>query len=159
MKTRLLPLIVFALLIFGCKDIEEPSPNTQIKGKYQYTSEGNMGWSTGEFNFVSNLVFKADGTVDGEDYTKEIGSDEILGYRGYFSGTYSIMDGKVTISYEDSYYMGIEDVNYLPKADLTLSEGNEYYSDYAIAEDYSALSYICPPNAFCTTLPIYNRID
>ncbi|PZX60379.1 hypothetical protein LV84_00655 [Algoriphagus ratkowskyi] len=159
MKTKLFPLFALFFILFSCKDDDEISPNAKIEGKYRYSSEGNMSWIDKTFNFVDVMEFKSDGTVTGESYTTDLGSDKILGYRGYFSGTYSIVNGKVTITYQESYHMNIEDVNYLPKADLTLSSVDDYYSDFSIAEDYSALSFICPSNAFCTTLPIFNKIN
>lgn len=159
MKTNLLSLIVLIVVIFSCKDVEEPSPNARLEGTYEYKSEGNMGWGDNKFNFVNLLKFKSDGTVSGEEYTTEIGSDEILGYRGYFLGTYTITDGKVTISYDKSYSMGIADINYMAKEELTLYEGTIYRVDYSIAADYSQLSYICPPNAFCISAVVYDRMD
>lgn len=159
MKTNLLSLFVLIVVISSCKDVEEVSPNTRLEGVYEYKSEGNMGWGDNKFNFVNLLKFKSDGTVTGEEYTTEIGSDEILGYRGYFLGTYTISKGKVNISYDKSYNMGIADINYMAKEDLTLYEGTVNSVDYSIAADYSQLSYICPPNAFCIAALIYNRMD
>lgn len=159
MKKKLFPFIVLAITIFSCKDVADPSPNLRIEGTYERTSEGNMGWGEAMFNFVDLLEFKSDGTVRGESYTTEIGSEEILGFREYFSGTYSVADGKVTISYNESFHMGIADINYMPKEELTLSQGTGLSNEYAIAEDYSELIYICPFNAACmVTLP-YVRVD
>lgn len=159
MKTRLLPLVALVMLLFSCKDVEEPSPNLRIEGAYERTSQGNMGWGEDMFNFVDLLEFKSDGTVSGKSYTTEIGSEEILGYRAYFSGVYSIVDGKVAISYNESYQMGMADVNYMPKEGLTLYERADYSEEYAVDDDYSELTYICPFNAACMVPVPYVRVD
>ena len=118
-----------------------------------------MGWGEDSFRFVNRIQFNSDGTVTGEDYTTEVDSDDILGYRGYFTGTYTIVDGEVTISYDELYYMNMMDVSYIPKEDLVLWEGTYTYLEYRIAEDYSNLSLICPPNANCAGTLTYKRID
>ncbi|SFB20978.1 hypothetical protein [Algoriphagus aquimarinus] len=159
MKTRLLPLVSLFLIIFSCKDVEEPSPNSRIEGTYEFTSQGNKGWGDVKYNFVDLLEFKSNGIVSGESYTTEIGSDEILGYRGYFSGTYMISEGVLTISYDELYYMNLMDANFSPKEDLVVSEGADSSLEYRIAEDYSNLSFICPPYANCAGTLIYKRID
>ena len=158
MKTRLLPLVALFLLIFSCKDVEEPSPNSRIEGTYEFTSEGNMGWGEDSFRFVNRIQFNSDGTVTGEDYTTEVDSDDILGYRGYFTGTYTIVDGEVTISYDKLYYMNLMDANYIPKEDLVLSEGTDFIPEYEIAEDYSKLLLLCSPYSNCTVVS-YLRVD
>ena len=159
MKNKLLPFVALALFIFSCNDVEEPSPNSQIEGVYEYVSEGNMGWGDEIFEFVELMEFHSDGTLTGESYTTEVGSDVILGYRGYFSGTYVISEGIVTISYGKSYHMAVEDINYLPKEDLVLSENTDFTAEYGITEDYSELESICSIYAICTGTTSYMRID
>ncbi|SFB20997.1 hypothetical protein [Algoriphagus aquimarinus] len=159
MKTKLLPLFALFFILFSCNDDDEISPNAKIEGKYRYNSEGNMSWIDKTFNFVDVMEFKSDGTVTGESYTTDLGSDTILGYRGYFSGSYTIIEGKVTITYSKSYHMGVEDVNYIPKEELIQSQEEGYTSDYVNSEDYSQLSFICPSNAYCTFLPVYVKVN
>ncbi|WPR75833.1 lipocalin family protein [Algoriphagus sp. NG3] len=159
MKAKLLPLIALAMLLFSCKDVADPSPNLRIEGMYERNSEGNLGWGEGKFSFVDQLEFKSNGTVSGESYTTEIGSEEILGYRAYFLGTYSIEDGKVVISYDDSYHMGTADINYMPKEELTFYGETDFIMEYAVVEDYSELFEICPFNAACLEPVPYMRVD
>ena len=111
MRTKFLTLITIATLFFSCKEVEDPSPNPKIEGNYKHIFEGNLGWGSENFKLISILQFKSDGTVNGEHYTTNIESGEILGYRGYFSGLFCISKGKVTISYDESYIMGIADIN------------------------------------------------
>ncbi|WP_425635971.1 hypothetical protein ACPUEN_11260 [Algoriphagus yeomjeoni] len=157
MKTRFLPFIALFLIIFSCKDVEEPSPNSRIEGKYVSTVEIEI--SGGKLDLVNTLDFKSDGTFSSENYTTKADEDDILGYRSYYNGTYTIIDGKVTLRWQDYYTMNFFDIYYMPKADLTLSDGDEYYSDYAIEEDYTQLSFICPPNAFCTSQEVYLKTN
>ncbi len=157
MKTRLLPLIALAMLLLSCKDVAEPSPKLRIEGKYVSTDE--IETSGDELNLVNTLEFNSDGTFYAENYTTEVGKDEVLGYRSYYSGTYSILDDKVTLLWEDYYAMNIFDIFYLPKADLTLSEGTGYSSEYDIEENFNQLVFVCPPNAFCAPSIPYIKIN
>ncbi|UZD22393.1 lipocalin family protein [Algoriphagus halophytocola] len=159
MKSRLLPLIALAIFIYSCKDVVEPSPDSRIVGVYELSYEGNAGWGGDIFRFVDLMQFNSDGTVTGENYTTEVDSDEVLGYRGHFTGTFTIVEGVVTISYDEMYYMNMMDVNYIPKEDLILYEGAEYFPEYSIVEDYSELIPICSPNAICTGTLSYFRAD
>ncbi|WP_339877135.1 hypothetical protein [uncultured Algoriphagus sp.] len=157
MKNKLLPFVALALIIFSCKDVEEPSPNSQIEGKYVSTTEIER---TGEtLDLVNTIELNSDGTFYSENYTTEGGNDNILGYRSYYHGTYTIVDGKVTLRWQDNYGMNFFDIYYLPKADLILTEGSDFYSDYLIQENYTQLSFICPPNANCSPSIPYIKID
>lgn len=160
MKTKFLAFFLLTTFVFSCKDVEEPSPDSRIEGTYEFTIEGNFGWEDKNYRLVNILQFKSDGTVNGENYTTEIGSDDILGYRGYFFGLYSISEGKVTISYDEAYRMGIEDITYMPKESLTLMQNEGYSVDYFISDDYSRLSssYSCQPNENCAMI-VYVRVD
>jgi hypothetical protein len=157
MKTQLFPLIALVLVIFSCKDVEGPSPNSRIEGKYVSTVE--IETTGGKLDLVNTLNLKSDGTFYAENYTTEAGKDEILGYRSYFNGTYTIVDEKVTLEWKESYTMNFFDIYYMPKADLTLSGGNEFIADYAIELDFTQLSFICPPNAYCTISTPYIKIN
>ncbi|RAI92040.1 hypothetical protein [Algoriphagus yeomjeoni] len=158
MKRQLYPLIALVLLIFSCKDVEEPSPNSQIEGRYVSTVEIEIAAGV-KLDLVNTLDFKSDGTFSSENYTTEADDDDILGYRSYYNGTYTIAEGKVTLKWQDYYAMNYFDIYYMPKADLTLADGNEYYSDYAIEENYTQLSFMCPPNAFCTSQEVYVKAN
>jgi hypothetical protein len=71
----------------------------------------------------------------------------------YGSGTYVVVDGTVKILYDELYIMNVMDVNYWPKEGLILTETDGNYEDYSILENYKKLEYVCPPNAFCISLP------
>ena len=159
MKVRLFSSIALIGIFFSCKDVQEPSPNNRIEGVYEFVSEGNYGWGEKKFNFVDLMEFNSDGTVTGEGYTTEIGSDEILGYRSYFSGTYSISGDIVTIDYSKSYFMGIADINYLPKEDLTLAQVTDNIGSFSILENYTELMSICPNNGACGTPISFLRVE
>lgn len=105
-------------------------------------------WLGDKVNFVNTLVFRSDGTFSSENYTTAIGSDQILGYRGYFSEIYTIVNERVTIYYNEWFTMGIADINYVPKNNLRFEEGN-YIVGYAIQKNYTQLSYICPEDPEC----------
>ncbi|WP_339699498.1 hypothetical protein [Algoriphagus aquimarinus] len=157
MKTKLLPLFALFVILFSCKDDEEISPNAKIEGKY--VSSVEIETSGDKLDLVNTLEFNSDGTFYAENYTTETGKDEILGYRSYYNGTYSIIDGKVTLQWQDYYTMNFFDIYYLPKADLTLSDGMDYSSNYDINENYTQLSFICPPNAYCIASAPYVKIN
>lgn len=154
MRTKLLTLITIATLFFSCKEVEDPSPNSKIEGNYKHIFEGNLGWGSENFRLISILKFNSDGTVNGEHFTTKLDSDEVLGYRGYFSGLYSVSKDKVTISYDESYIMGIPDIYYMPKEELIFNQNEGYSIEYYISEDYSQLSSSkgCQPNDNCATI-------
>ncbi|EAZ83067.1 hypothetical protein ALPR1_12640 [Algoriphagus machipongonensis] len=160
LKTNLLAFILIATLIFSCKDVGEPSPNSRIEGTYQHSLQGKFGWEDKEYRYVNILKFKPDGTVNGENYTTEVGSDEILGYRGYFSGFYSISEGKVTISYDEIYRLDYTDITYVAKESLSLIQNEDNSVEYFISEDFSKLfsSKSCQPNENCAIF-VYEKVD
>lgn len=153
----MLTLFALLLIIFSCKDDDEISPNAKIEGKYVSTVE--IEASVGKLDLVNTLDLKSDGTFYAENYTTEAGKDDILGYRSYFNGTYTIIGEKVTFEWKKSYTMNFYDIYYMPKADLKLSDGNEFNAEYAIELDFTQLTFICPPNAYCATSTPYVKIN
>lgn len=154
MKTKLLPLLALFLIFFSCKEDEEVTPVSKIQGSYESVIK-IVDASGDEFNFVDRITLNLDGTASGEYYTSKVGSNDVLGYRGYFSGTYAILDQIVTISYEEYYFLQAEGVSYLPKNELTKSEDVDQNVEYIVKKDYSELNYNCPPNAYCVAQPYF----
>lgn len=56
-----------------------------------------------KYDLVDKFMFKADGTFTGENIALSSGTDEVLGYRAVYSGTYTVSDQKVTITHKDSH--------------------------------------------------------
>lgn len=157
MKAKLFPVLVLLVSLFSCNE-EDLSPEAKIHGSYQSITEGSGAWGIGRFDYVNTFDFKSDGTFYREDVTRNPGSDEMLGYRMYGSGTYTITDGKVKILYDEMYILNVADVNHWPKEGLRLTETDGNFEDYAILENYAKLEFICPPNADCAPWS-YIKID
>lgn len=120
MKAKLFPILLFAVALFSC-DEENPSLEAQIAGKYEYAYEDDQTWGGGLKDFVSTIELRADGTYYREEVTKELDSEQILGYRGYSTGTYAIAENTVELISGESYTMDVEDLNYVPKEDRSNS--------------------------------------
>lgn len=165
MKAKLFPILLLCLGLFSCND-EDPSPEAKVQGTYVSLLTGRSGSGEEEFDFYDSFELRSDGTFYQEDATRNVDSDEALGYRTIANGTYTISDGVVTLHYEDFYSMQIEDVPYLPKDQLTFSDMRGYINpfgniyQYRVLNNYTQLQYICPSNALCSSnLPIYTKID
>ena len=151
-------ILAIPFLFSSCAD-EEPSPEAKITGIYERITQGNLGWGSEQFDFLGTLEFKNDGTFTFEEVTKNIGGDEILGYRAYGQGTYTIENNKVTIVKNEAYVLGVEDSNYQPKSELILSQFDPpSFMIFGITEDYKILTSGCGPNELCLVLT-YNRIE
>jgi hypothetical protein len=158
MKAKLIPILLFAVALFSC-DEENPRLEAQIAGKYEFAYEDDQTWGGGVKDFVSTIELRADGTYYREEVTKELDSEEVLGYRGYSNGTYTIAETTVELISGESYTMDVEDLNYVPKEDLAKVEPEESSHSFTILGDFSGLEYVCPSNAFCGSLPVYTRLD
>ncbi|WP_192085967.1 lipocalin family protein [Algoriphagus sp. Y33] len=159
MKPKLLPLLAILLVFFSCNDVTEVSPNIRISGVYESTREAALGDGETKYDLVDKLIFKADGTFTGENITLSGGTDEILGYRAVYSGTYTVSEQKVAITYEDPLEINMRDIYYIPKDALTLMEGVSYSLEYAVSDSYSRLSIICPEFAKCAPPVPYIKVD
>jgi hypothetical protein len=152
MKAKLFPVLILLISLFSCNE-EDLTPEAKLQGSYQSVTEVSGAWGAGRFDYVNTFDFRSDGTFYREDVTRNPGSDEVLGHRMYGSGTYTVIDGIVKILYDELYVMNVVDVNYWPKEGLILTETDGNYEDYSILENYKKLEYVCPPNAFCISLP------
>lgn len=158
MKKYLLLILTIPFLFSSCAD-DEPSPEARIAGTYESVTQGNLGWGTEKFDFVGTLEFKSDGTYTFEEVTKNIGEDEVLGYRAYGNGSYTIEGNQVTIITEESFILGVADLNYLPKSDLVAYQfDSPPFAKYEITEDFKKLTNGCGPLENCIWL-IYNRVE
>jgi hypothetical protein len=158
MKTKLFPVLMLLLALFSCNE-DDLSPEAKVQGAFENIYQSNQAWSDDLFEYVDRIELKSDGSFYMEDVTKNLDTEDVLGYRRYGHGTFTISEGIVTLHYEDSYIMGIEDINYLPKDQLVVFEGEMISEQFTVLENYTQLEYRCPSNAFCGTLPIYEKID
>jgi hypothetical protein len=158
MKAKLLPVLLLLLGLFSCNE-EDQSPEAKVQGAYEWVYQDNQGWSDDLFDYVNTFELRSDGTFYREDVTKNLDSDEVLGYRAYGKGTYSIADRVVTLVYDDLYTMAVADLNYLPKDQLTLVEWEHPGDSFRIVGDYTQLEQFCLPNANCAGPTIYTRVD
>ena len=157
MKAKLFPVLVLILALFSCND-EDLSPESRVQGAYEYVYQFNQGWGDELFDYVDRIELKSDGSFYKENVTKNLDSDDVLGYRGYSSGTFTVSEGIVTLHFDEVHYMTVADVNYLPKDQLTLlADASDMH--YKVLENYSQLEFICPSNALCGTLSIFERVE
>lgn len=153
-KTLLVAMILFTL--FSCKNDDDINPNHSLEGKWEFKME-KVG-NTNEFDLVNTLEFKANGTVYGEGYTTNTGSDRILGYRYYFNGKYKVEDGKVIINQRETFQNVMMDSFYSPKDDLIYLEEDMGSESYLIKENYKELQNICSINANCVNV-LYKKTN
>ncbi|SEG38641.1 hypothetical protein [Algoriphagus boritolerans] len=160
MKAKLLPILMLLFGLISCND-EDFSPEAKIQGTFELVlSVINQSTDEIEFDFYNTYELRSDGTFYREDVTRNVGSDEVLGFRTYGDGTYTISDEIVTFQYENFYSMQIEDIPYLPKDQLTFSESGKNSDQYRVLNNYTQLEYICPSNALCSSIiPPYTKID
>lgn len=155
MKSRIPTLFALIFILFSCKEDEELTPIAKLQGKYE-TPVAALGFAP--YIYVNSLEFKSDGTVYGEGTTLNVKTKELLGYRYYSNGTYTVIDGIVTVKYQDFYDLGIADIEFMEKDKLMDNDGIET-DDYAIQEDYTQLNYICSTFPNCGILQLYTKIE
>lgn len=158
MKAKLIPILVLFISLFSCND-EELSPEAKIRGTYEFIYEINQSGGQSLQDFARTIELRVDGTFYKEDVTRNISSGEVLGYRGYSSGTYTIEDGKVELLHEEVYSRNQADLKYVPKEELQKSGLDGYSEMYTILNNYSELEVVCPSLAYCGVLHIYKKLD
>lgn len=158
MKAKLSPILFLIFGLFSCNG-EDLIPEAKIQGKYEFLYEINQSGGQGLQDFARIIELKADGTFYKENVTRNISSGEVLGYRGYSSGIYTIEDGKVELLHEEVYSRNQADLNYVPKEELPKSELDGYSEMYTILNNYSGLEVVCPSLGYCGELHIYKKID
>ncbi|OOG77476.1 hypothetical protein [Algoriphagus sp. A40] len=158
MKAKLFPILLLLISLFGCND-ENLSPEAKVRGSYESVFRGSGSWGFGLYDFVNTFHLRADGGFYREGVTKDAESGDLLGYTNYASGTYTISDGVVSLYYDEFYSMGIADIDFIPKEELTTYEIEGYFEQYAVSENYKQLESICPSNANCGAPQVYTRID
>ena len=159
MKAKLFPALLLLISLFGCNE-EDLSPEAKIQGTYERLLLVNDPSGEKKFDFYDTYELRSDGTFYREDVTRNVGSDEVLGFRTFANGTYTLSDGVVTFHYEDFSSMQIEDIPYLPKEQLTFSDLRDFSDQYKILNNYMQLEYICPSNAMCSSfIPAYTKIN
>lgn len=85
MKAKLFPILVLLVGLYSCNE-EDLSPEAQVQGKYEWIYRDNQAWSDDLFDYVNTFELRSDGTFLREDVTRNLNSDEVLGYRSYGSG-------------------------------------------------------------------------
>jgi len=158
MKAKLFPVLLLLISLFGCNE-EDLSPKARVQGTYEFLYEINQSGGQGLQNFARTIELRADGTFFKQDITRNISSGEVLGYRGYSSGTYTIEDGKVKLQHEEIYSRYLADLNYVPKEELQNSGLDGYFELYTILNNYSELEVVCPSLAYCGELHIYKKLN
>jgi len=158
MKAKLLAIFALVIVLSSCRDVEELPPNVLIEGTFQSNAEVGAGWGTGKFNYENTLKFNSNGTVYAEGVTKDLETGEVLGYRFYYTGTFSIVDENVQIIPDEYFHMNVADIDYLPKEDLLSHQEVVYTENYNIAENFTKLTYFCPDNECGTGIP-YFKLD
>lgn len=156
MKTKLFPVLLLLISLFGCND---ESPEARIRGGYESVFRGSGSWGVGLYDFVNTVHLRADGGFYWEGVTKDAESGDLLGYTSYARGTYALSEGVVSLYYDEYYSMGIADIDFMPKEELTFHEMEGYSQQYAVSDNYKQLESICPFNADCGPPQIYTRID
>lgn len=158
MKSRIPTLFALIFILFSCKEDEELTPSAKLQGKYESSAELPSSWGFTNYIYVNSLEFKSDGTVYGEGTTLNIETEELLGYRYYINGTYTVIDGIVTVKYQDFYSMGIADIEFMEKDKLMAIDDIEN-GVYAIQEDYTQLNYMCSTFPDCGIMQLYIKVE
>lgn len=131
-----------------------------IQGKYEFLLyQDDQSRGQGLQDFARTIELKSDGTFYKEDITRNISSGEVLGYRGYSSGIYTIEDGKVKLLLDEIFSRNQADLAYVSKEELQKSAFDGYSELYTILNNFSALEVVCPSLAFCGELHIYKKLN
>ena len=147
MKSKLLLVSFLLLSVFSCNSDDDINPENKILGLYEFKLE-KVG-NNYELDFVNTLKFEQNGKVYGEAITVKSGTNDVLGYRYYFNGTYEIAENKVIISNREIFQNAFMDTFYAPKESLIYLEEDYGNESYLILDGFQMLQNTCPPNANC----------
>ncbi|MBN3518978.1 hypothetical protein JYB62_03105 [Algoriphagus lutimaris] len=125
MNQKLLFLGMIVLSIYGCNQNNEMRPIKELVGPYEFKME-KVG-KNHEIDFVDRLQFKSVGIVYGEGISNISGTNQVLGYRYYFNGSYKIEDGVVNIIETDAFQIDDEDSFFSLKDNLIYKDGNQVW--------------------------------
>lgn len=156
MKIKLLLFLILSGLFYSCNQEHEMGPVNELVGSYEFKMEhvGNHY----ELDFVNTLQFRSDGTVYGEGISKISGTDQQVGYRYYFYGSYKVEDGNVHISETESFRLDDEDSFFAAKSDLVPKDGNQVWNQLLIKDHARQLQSVCSTSANCLKIIFYKTI-
>ncbi|WP_373398727.1 hypothetical protein V8V91_03245 [Algoriphagus halophilus] len=147
-------LLIGSFVVFACNEQREGVlPSQPELGKYQMELKGNT------FDLTHTIELKPSGNVLGWGIIKNAGDSKDLGYNYYFSGTYTLEDGVVSIFQESYFQVGEAGKQYDSKEMLVLVQTRSASSDYSIKSNFTELHFICPPNSICLEDRIFKRVD
>lgn len=154
MKQQLLFLGIIALSCCGCNQENEIGPINELVGSYEFNMK-NVG-NNYELDFVDRLQFYPDGLVYGEGVASLSGTNQILGYRYYFHGSYKIEEGIVSITGSETFQTQDEASFFDSKDELVYKDGRQVWDQFSMEDNFQKLHSICPPNANCLNI-IFNK--
>lgn len=154
MKTKLLSLIAFVLILFGCTD-DEINPEVLTQNQWQnvieYVDAGQP------YDIVYSIDFKPDGKVYSEVFARDMVTKDVLGFLEYYNGTYQIVENKVTVSITE-HYLNMAGTMFSDKGKLSLQDNGSQSREYQLRNKNSELHTIMP--IYSSSLGIiYYRVD
>lgn len=156
MKTNLLLILLLCFFFVSCNEDDELNPSEAVLGTYQEVQDEIIE----EHDVVQTIKLESGNSFIHEWTVREKGASEDLGYQFYGEGTFTMSDGVIELNYDEKYSLVDPDITFVPKEELDLMEtDNAAAFRLKVAEDFSSLSYICPPNAFCVEVSVYDRIN
>ncbi|MEB2786395.1 hypothetical protein [Algoriphagus persicinus] len=161
MKIKSLLTFSLVILLLSCQEDEDPNPNSRMEGRWEQTFE--------VFNLYESyhiLEFKEDGTFHGEMMARDIETNQLIGYRGIFDGSYQV-NGNI-LTFTEEVLLGrdlsdpavIDDNSFVPKEEL-IPYSNTSEISYRIVKDFSELNFICPEDDIsgCIEFTTYIKVD
>ncbi|MCE7056206.1 hypothetical protein LZF95_16095 [Algoriphagus sp. AGSA1] len=156
MKAKLSTLIAFGLLLFGCNTDNEINPEVLTQSQWRNVIEDTA--SGQPYDYVSSIRFEADGKVYSEVFLRDLETEDVIGFREYFTGSFQITNGKIEVAIQELYTIQGSDEFYLDKEELSLDDRTTLTREFQLRNKNSELHTVMPPLASSLGI-IYYRVD
>lgn len=156
MKSNLFLILFFCSFFIGCSDDNKLNPSEAVLGTYQEILSDLVEGH----DVVQTIKLQSGNFFTHESTVRVQGVTEDLGYQFYGEGSFTFWDGVVELNYDKKYALVDPDITFVTKDELDLLEtDNAPEFRLGVEEDYNSMTYICPPNANCTEVSVFDRID
>ncbi|WPR76925.1 hypothetical protein [Algoriphagus sp. NG3] len=156
MKSKLLLLIAYGLLLFSCNNDEEINPEVLTRNQWQNVVENTS--ADRPYEYVFSIEFKPNGKVYSEAFFRDLETKELIGFREYLTGSFQIISGNIMVSILELYTIQGSDDMYLDKEELSILDGENLSRVFELRNKNTELHTIMPPLSSSLGM-IYYRVD
>ncbi|RAI94021.1 hypothetical protein [Algoriphagus yeomjeoni] len=156
MKLKLIPLFAFVFILFGCKNDDDVNPEVLTQNHWEKVFQDAS--LDPPYEVVYSIDFQANGVVNYEAFFRDLENKNVLGFIEYYSGTYQIVQNKITVSITEHYTNQVSGEMYSDKEKLSLVDIDNQTREFQLRNKNSELHTIMPLYASSLGI-IYDRVE